>query len=111
MQTTDAKTLNSDRHAGIDDTANGLLEAILNATGASGAPEEPVAARAVTLLAVGLHALVDIADAQQRMAALAERDIAGEIDAIVNERLADKIRIHETESKTRSFIGKKPKDA
>ena len=101
----------AERYTLINDAADGLYEAVIGITGGGFDSTTAAIAHGVRLLQVGLCTLADIADAQQRMAALAERDIAGEIEAIVNDRLADAIRVNETQKSSRSFIGKQPKDA
>lgn len=96
----------------IEDSADALFHNILGLIGEADKDVSQKQAETLgaifTLASVGLHALVELADAQQRMATLAEIDVGETIRHAVEEATAVKVA-EEMEAKTkRSFIGKPP---
>lgn len=121
MQTEDSKANEAtnnhrrafaERHQIIHDATNGLFEAIMKGAKSDG-PLPPGMndgiTNALTLINCGLLALTEIADAQQRLANLAERDVSAEIAAMVDEQAEAQARVMVSETNKRSFIGQKEK--
>ena len=85
----------------IDTACRGVFEAAISNNSDAAIPH------ALTLLKCGLTALTEIADAQQRMAALAEIDITAEINSAVEDAsIAKAVELVEEQAK-RNFIGNK----
>lgn len=99
----------------INDATRGVFEALITATDESGTimPKDAQTAlgHALTLINCGVIALTEIADAQQRMAALSERDIADAIASAVDDAAEAKAAVKVAETTRRSFIGQKKNDA
>lgn len=98
----------------INTATGGLFDALLklNANAEDDALPPPALTaieHAFTLINCGVIALTEIADAQQRLVALAERDIAAEIASAVDDAAEAKAAVKFAETTGRSFIGKKKK--
>lgn len=106
--TTNGTTQDFDARVRVITTAcDGLFKAFVN-TDELTANDRAAIGHGLTLLQCGLMALTEIADAQQRMVALAERDIAAEIAGAVNDAAEAKATAMHNDLTKRSFIGKKP---
>jgi hypothetical protein len=99
-ETTETPTASlADRIRFINEQANGIHAAYV-----SGSTEPPVAT-VLSLICCGLVALTEIADAQQRMAAVAEADLTDAINAAVADGVTVKMAEKEKETTKRGFIG------
>jgi hypothetical protein len=94
-------------HDTVKIETDGLSKAIVGAIGAQGTSEETVIIHACNCFAILLHSLVEIADAQQSLVEIHERDFALAVQAAVDEQMQDQKIINEKETQKRSFIGKK----
>jgi hypothetical protein len=99
----------------INTATGGIFDALLKLNHQAGddalpAPALSAMENALTLINCGVIALTEIADAQQRMVALAERDIAAEIASAVDEAAELKATVKMAETTKRSFIGQ-PKNS
>ena len=99
----------------INTATGGVFDALLKLNREAGQDELPAPAltlieHALTLINCGVIALTEIADAQQRLANLSERDIAAEIASAVDDAAEAKAAIKFAETTRRSFIGK-PKNS
>ncbi len=98
----------------INAATGGIFDALLklNANSEDELPAPALSAleNALTLINCGVIALTEIADAQQRMANLSERDIAAEIASAVDDAAEAKAAVKFAETTRRSFIGK-PKNS
>lgn len=102
----------SNRIRNINDATGGLYAAIIKLSMTAEGQPMPLEGKdalghALTLVNCGVIALTEIADAQQRMVALAERDIAAEIAAAVDDAAEVKAAVKVAETTKRSFIGQK----
>lgn len=96
----------------INTATGGLFDALLKLNHQAGdealpAPALTIMEHALTLANCGLIALTEIADAQQRMVALAERDFASEVGAAIDDAAEAKANVKVAETTRRSFIGQK----
>lgn len=94
----------------INDAADGLSKALMTVATEDGAPPQlaGIIADGLTLVKCGLLALTEIADAQQRLVALSERDMAAEVEASAKDWA--EVKAHEMVEATtkRGWLGKKP---
>lgn len=92
------------RYEVIDGTLNELAQLVRANPDINGEERATILA-IVGIAQIGICSLCEIADAQQRMAAVAEKDFAAAVDAAVGEKVNEALAKDREERNKRNFIG------